>query len=88
MFMLSGKYVPSSVVFGAMADAGNNIVTAKASVDIPGINDPGPSGWSGGTDIEIKNNILNSWKDEYQRISTNARWTADFVIRVRAAIGL
>lgn len=88
MFLLSGKYVPSSVIFGAMADAGNSIVSAKAHVSIPGIDDPGPSGWDGGTDVEIKNAILNHWNSEYARISASARWTADFVIKVKAAIGL
>ena len=88
MFLLSGKYVPASVVFGAMADAGNSIVDARARVTIPGIDDPGAQGWDGSTDYEVKQNIMTHWNDEYRRISTSARWAADFVINVKRAIGL
>ena len=87
MFLLSGKYVPSSVIFKAMADAGNQIVSSKASVTIPGIQDPGPEGWGGSTDIEVKQNIYQYWQDEYDRISRDSKWVATFVINVKRAIG-
>lgn len=87
MFLLSGKYVPSSEIFKAMADAGNAAVSARANIIIPGIKDPGPKGWEGSTDLEIKNNILKYWNEEFQRISSDSRWTADFVINVKRAIG-
>lgn len=88
MFMLSGKFVPSSVVFGAMADAGMKMVNGKANITVPGIDDPGPDGWPGSSDSEIKHNIYDHWKEEYDRISANSRWTADFVINVKSAINL
>ena len=87
MFLLSGKYVPSSVVFYAMADAGDSSVTAKANIHIPEINDPGPDSWGGATDLDTKNQIYEYWQDEYDRISKNARWVANFVINVKKAIG-
>jgi hypothetical protein len=88
MFMLSGKFVPSSVVFRAMADAGMKMVSGKANITVPGIDDPGPGGWPGSSDLEIKHNIYDHWKEEYDRISANSRWTADFVINVKSAINL
>lgn len=88
MFLLSGKYVPSSVIFRAMAQAGENAVSAKANIIVPDIKDPGAQGWGGDNDVEIKEEILKYWNKEYERISSNVRWTADFVINVKRAIGL
>lgn len=88
MFLLSGKYVPSSVIFRAMSQAGEDAVSAKANIIVPGIEDPGKDGWGGSNDVEIKNEILEYWNTEYSRISSNIRWTADFVINVKRAIGL
>ena len=88
MFLLSGKYVPSSVIFYAMAKAGESSVTSKAKIYIPEINDPGPDSWSGSNDLEVKNKIYDYWQEEYDRISKNARWTADFVINVKKSIDL
>lgn len=89
MFMLDGKYIPSSVVFRAMADAGNKTVTSKASINVPAINDPGAEYFNGRhDDITTKNEILEYWNKEFQRISQNARWTADFIINIKKAIDL
>lgn len=87
MFLLSGKYIPSSVIFQAMADAGDSSVTANAKIIIPETKDPGPQSWGGATDLDTKNQIYEYWQEEYDRISKNARWVANFVINVKKAIG-
>jgi len=58
MYYLSGKYVPASIVFYAMADAAHEAkVNSRATITLPSpVDDQGPA-WSnfrGKTDADFK----------------------------------
>jgi len=57
VFLLSGKYVPSSVVFNAIAEAGEKSVHTTAKIIIPGINDLNDKKYDSSGDENIKNAV-------------------------------
>lgn len=88
LYQLSGKFIPSSVIFDSLADA-SEVVSVKARVNLPSaIDDPGPKGWGGGSDREIKNNIYQHWNEEFKRARSESNWYASFTINVKKAVGL
>ena len=85
LFLLSGKYVPSSVVFEAMASSMmESAASSDANITLPGpIDDPGPQGWSKGTNKDIKEKIWAHWQDEYSRAQAISSWTVSFTLRIK-----
>jgi hypothetical protein len=91
MYYLSGKYIPSSVVLNAMADAAaESNVNAKAEVQLPtNINDEGPE-WAGfGNDDEsFKKALYAHWKEEFQEAKAAAKWSMSFTLKIKDILGM
>ena len=85
LFLLSGKYVPSSVVFEAMASSMmESAASSNANITLPGpIDDPGPYGWGKGTNKDIKEKIWAHWQDEYSRAQAVSSWTVSFTLKIK-----
>jgi hypothetical protein len=76
---LSGKFIPSSVIFENLAEA-MDAATVHARVHLPTkIADPMESdeeGWDteGKTGTEINDMIYNYWNEEFERLSDESYW--------------
>lgn len=89
LYQLSGKFVPSSVIFKSMADATKHAVSVRAKVTLPpSVNDPGPQGWEGSNDAEIKEAIYRHWKEEYETARDASTWYASFTLNLKSALRL
>lgn len=89
MYLLSGKYIPSSTVLFAMADAAHDAkVNANANVNLPNsIEDEGPE-WAdlkhqSDTDVEFKEALWDYWKEEYKRAKEASNWSLSFTLRIK-----
>lgn len=91
MYLLSGKYIPSSTVLYAMAEAAKESkVNSKADITLPpAIEDHGPA-WnnlSGSTDVEFKEALWNYWKEEYRRAKAASTWSVSFTLKIKQILG-
>lgn len=88
LYQLDNIYIPSSEIFGALADAAQaSSVTTKATVTLPSsINDLGPK-WPGRNNSEIKNFILDWWQVEIEEARAESEYTATFTMNLRKALG-
>ena len=91
MYLLSGKYIPSSTVLFSMADAVKEAkANTRADVTLPPpIDDQGPS-WSnlaGDTDVEFKEALWNYWKEEYLRAKAASNWSVSFTLKIKQILG-
>lgn len=91
MYYLSGKYIPSSYVLNAMADAAaESNINSKAQVHLPSsINDNGPN-WGNlphNTDADFKEALSNYWKEEYQKAKDASTWSMSFTLKIKAILG-
>lgn len=89
MYYLSGKYIPSSYVLSAMADAASeNNINAKASVTLPGsISDYGPVWGFDGSDADFKKQLFEHWKEEADAARAASKWSMSFILRIKALLG-
>ena len=89
MYYLSGKYIPSSYVLNAMADAASESnINAKASVSLPGpINDNGPVWGFEGSDADFKEALWDHWEEEYMQAKAASKWSMSFILRIKAILG-
>ena len=87
MYYLSGKYIPSSYVLDAMANAAEQgHVNANASITLMDeIDDHGPE-WDNidaGPDAEFKEALWAHWQEEYKRAKEAARWSVSFTLQIK-----
>lgn len=89
MYYLSGKYIPSSYVLNAMADAAaESNVNSKAQVILPDmINDQGPVWGFEGSDADFKEALWEHWQDEYERAKSASKWSMSFTLKIKAILG-
>ena len=92
MYYLSGKYVPASVVFYAMADAAHEAkVNSRATVTLPPpIDDRGPE-WGdfrGKTDADFKEQLWAHWQQEYQDAKAASTWSVSFTLRIKDLLSM
>lgn len=89
MYYLSGKYIPSSFVLGAMAEAAReSSINAKASVTLPGpISDDGPVWGFGGSDADFKEQLFAHWKEEADAARAASKWSVSFILKIKALLG-
>lgn len=89
LYYLSGKYLPSSYVLKAMADAAaEQNINSNAKVAMPdAIKDRGPK-WSnlhkeGENDYDFKSRLREYWDEEYRRISDSSNWSVSFTLKIK-----
>lgn len=91
MYYLSGKYIPSSFVLNAMADAAaESNINSKAQVILPdAIEDNGPvwPEFDGKNDAEFKEALWAHWQEEYERAKTASKWSMSFTLKIKAILG-
>lgn len=89
MYYLSGKYIPSSYVLNAMADAASeNNVNAKAEITLPDpIEDNGPKWGFIGTDADFKEALYMYWEKEYERARSASKWSMSFILKLKTILG-
>lgn len=87
MFYLSGKYVPSSVVFQAMADAiGSAKELSKASITLPSpvkYKSSDSYGIEAKSDADFKEKLMTKWAEESARAQSEARWEVEFTLKIK-----
>lgn len=87
LYQLSGKFIPSSVMFDCLANSIEDAFKVRARVTLPPpINDPGPKGWSGATDADVKKEIYNHWNEEFQRAHDASTWYVQFTLNIKNAL--
>lgn len=90
MYYLSGKYIPSSFVLNAMADAAaDNNINSKAQVTLPdSIEDNGPewSNLSHKSDADFKEALWKHWREEYDKAKSASKWSISFTLRIKALL--
>lgn len=86
MYLISGIYVPASIIYKAMSEAANNKVTSSAKVTMPGpINDvyKRTGSYGTGTNFEIKQKIYQRWEEESEQVRKTVEWEVNFKIRLK-----
>ena len=91
MYYLSGKYIPSSFVLNAMADAAaESNINSKAQVILPDtIEDNGPiwPEFDSRNDAEFKEALWEHWQEEYERAKSASKWSMFFTLKIKAILG-
>ena len=91
MFYLSGKYVPSSVVFQAMADAvGSAKELSKATITLPSpvkYKSSDSYGIKAKSDADFKEKLMTKWAEESARAQAEARWEVEFTLKIKQILG-
>ena len=96
MFYLSGKYIPSSVVFHSMAEAFKEAKEqSKATVTLPGpakYDGPHSYGIKAEHDADFKEKLMEKWREEAERVRTEAKWEVQFTLKIKqilaASVGI
>ena len=87
LYQLDGKFVPSSIIFRKLGEATTEMVSVRASVNLPdGTSDPGEKGWGRGSDADVKQRIWEHWQKESQNAQAAATWMASFTLKVKAVL--
>lgn len=102
LYQLDSMYVPVSIVYKSMAEAGKELATIRGTIIFPDeindLYDPGKKseGWGYLTEEEyskakakdsaIKTAIWKHWNDEKDRIRSSGYWNASFNLKIKKAI--
>ena len=87
LYQLSGKFIPSSAVFKALAKASTSAVSVKAKVTLPSKIDPFTNElWKGLSDKAGKDAIIAQWNKQFIKAKKESEWAAYFTIHVKEVL--